>query len=59
MAEFNADRLRERLERLNREQLARIEQLAEELLNEARHNKPAPKRSGPRRVAPDTGSEVA
>ncbi len=32
MAEFNADKLNEQLEKLNREQLATMEKLVEELL---------------------------
>ena len=45
MAEFNADKLNERLEQLNREQLARMEKLIEELLNEMEKTRPAPKRA--------------
>ena len=45
MAEFNADKLNERLERLNREQLARMEKLIEELLNEMENSRPVPKRA--------------
>ena len=50
MAEFNADKLNERLEQLNREQLATMEKLVEELLKEMKEGKPVPKRSE------DTGS---
>lgn len=46
MAGFDADRLRERLERLNREQLAKLERFAEELLREAERTRRAPKRTG-------------
>jgi hypothetical protein len=46
MAGFDADRLRERLERLNRGQLAKLERLAEELLREAEGARLAPKRAG-------------
>lgn len=45
MAEFNADKLNERLEQLNREQLATMEKLVEELLKEMKEGKPVPKRS--------------
>ncbi len=43
MAEFNADKLNERLEQLNREQLATMEKLVEELLNTMEDGGPVPK----------------
>jgi hypothetical protein len=46
MAKFDADRLRESLERLNRGQLAKLERLAEDLLREAEGARLAPKRAG-------------
>ena len=46
MAEFNADKLNERLEKLNREQLATMEKLVVELLSEMEEGKPVPKRAG-------------
>ena len=45
MGKFDADRLRDRLERLNRGQLARLEQFAEELLREAERTRRGPKRT--------------
>ena len=53
MTKFNPDRLRERLERLNRDELARLEKLSEELLERSRAKGPPTKRAGPRRVEPD------
>ena len=52
MAEFNADKLSERLEQLNREQLATMEKLVEELLNDMKEGKPIPKRSDQTRLSP-------
>ena len=46
MAEFNADKLNERLEQLNREQLATMEKLVAELLDKMNDDKPLPKRAG-------------
>jgi len=45
MAEFNADRLNERLNQLNKEQLATMEKLVEKLLTEMEETRPVPKRS--------------
>ena len=45
MAKFDAERLRMRLERLNREQLAKLEQFTEELLREAERTRLPPKRA--------------
>jgi hypothetical protein len=45
VAKFNADKLNERLEQLNREQLATMEKLIEELLNEMEKSTPVPKRA--------------
>jgi len=46
MAEFNADKLNERLEQLNREQLAAMEKLVADLLEKMEEQKAAPKRAG-------------
>ena len=45
MAEFNADRLNERLNQLNKEQLATMEKLVEQLLTEMEETRLVPKRS--------------
>ena len=45
MAEFNADKLNERLNQLNNEQLATMEKLVEKLLTEMEETRPVPKRS--------------
>ncbi len=45
MAEFNADKLNERLKQLNREQLATMEKLVEELLKAMDESRPIPKRA--------------
>ena len=45
MAKFDADRLRERLERLNRGQLAKLERFAEDLLREAERTRRGPKQA--------------
>ena len=45
MGDFNADKLDERLKQLNREQRIMMETLAEELLEEMRESKSAPKRA--------------
>jgi len=45
MAEFNADKLNERLNQLNKEQLATMEKLVEKLLTEMEDTRPVPKRS--------------
>jgi len=55
MAEFNADKLNERLEQLNREQLATMEKLVEELLKEMEESKPASKRSDQTGLSPSAG----
>ena len=46
VAEFNADKLNERLEQLNREQLATMEKLVAKLLKDMEGGKPVPKRAG-------------
>jgi hypothetical protein len=46
MAEFDADKLNERLEQLNRNQLTTMEKLVVELLDEMNEGKPIPKRAG-------------
>ncbi len=55
MAEFNADKLNKRLEQLNREQLATMEKLVEELLNEMEESKRAPKRADQTGLSPSAG----
>lgn len=45
MAEFNAEKLNERLNQLNKEQLATMEKLVEKLLKEMEETRLAPKRS--------------
>jgi hypothetical protein len=55
MAEFNADKLNKRLEQLNREQLATMEKLVEELLNEMEESKRASKRSDQTGLSPSAG----
>ncbi len=45
MAEFDADKLNERLKQLNGEQLASMEKLVEQLLKEMEENRPIPKRA--------------
>jgi len=45
MAEFNADKLNERLSQLNDEKLATMEKLVEKLLAEMEEKRPVPKRS--------------
>ena len=45
MAEFNADKLNERLEQLNREQLDTMEKLVKELLEEMEATKLSAKRA--------------
>ena len=52
MAEFNPDKLSERLEQLNREQLATMEKLVEELLNEMEQSRPVAKRADRRVYRP-------
>ena len=49
-AEFNPDKLNERLEQLNRDQLAAMEKLLEELLKEMEEGRPLPGSLG--RLAP-------
>ena len=51
MAEFDPDKLGERLEKLNREQLVTMEKFAEELLAEMTEGKPVPKRSDHTRLS--------
>jgi len=46
MAEFNADKLNERLKQLNRDQLATMEKLVAELVEKMNDDKPLPKRAG-------------
>ena len=55
MAEFNADKLNERLEQLNREQLATMEKLVEELLKEMEESTWASKRSAQTGLSPSAG----
>ena len=45
MVEFNAQKLSERLEQLNREQRAAMEKLVEELLSATKESRPVPKRA--------------
>ncbi|MCY3731567.1 MAG: hypothetical protein OXF98_09515 [Rhodospirillaceae bacterium] len=45
MAEFDADELNERLEQLNRGQLANVEKLVDKLLKDIKGDRPVPKRS--------------
>jgi hypothetical protein len=45
VAEFDADKLDKRLEQLNREQLAALEQLSDRLLRELEAYRPGPKRA--------------
>ena len=51
MAKFDADKLGERLEQLNREQLATMEKLVEKLLADMKEGKPVPKRSDHTRLS--------
>ena len=46
MAEFNADKLNERLSQLNNEKLATMEKLVEKLLKEMEETRRVPKRAG-------------
>lgn len=55
MAEFDADKLGERLDKLNREQLATMEKLVEDLLNEMEESKPIPERASETRLSQATG----
>ncbi len=55
MAEFDPDKLGERLEKLNREQLVTMEKLVEELLADMKEGKPVPKRSDHTRLSPPAG----
>ncbi len=55
MPGFNADKLNERLEQLNREQLATMEKLVEELLNEMEESRRAPNRSDQTGLSPSAG----
>lgn len=57
MAEFDADKLSERLEQLNREQLATMEKLVEELLNDLKEGKPVPKRADQTHSSPPLGQQ--
>jgi len=50
MAEFDADKLNAELEQLNREKLAVLEELTEQVLREMRAQKPTPKRADEGRV---------
>lgn len=45
MGEFDADELNERLEQLNRGQLANVEKLVEKLLQDMKGSRPVPKRA--------------
>ena len=55
MAEFDADKLGERLEQLNREQLTTMEKLVEKLLADMKAGKPVPKRSDHTRLSSPAG----
>ena len=55
MTEFNADKLNERLEQLNREQLATMEKLVEEWLKEMEESRWASKRSDQTGLSPSAG----
>ena len=55
MAEFDTDKLGERLEKLNREQLVTMEKLVEELLADMKEGKPVPKRSDHTHLSPLAG----
>ena len=55
MAEFDADKLGERLDKLNREQLATMEKLVEDLLREMGEGKPIPERANETRLSHGTG----
>lgn len=46
MTEYDARKLSERLEQLNREQRAAMEKLVEELLKATKGSRPVPKRAG-------------
>ncbi len=46
MAEFNADKLNERLSQLNNEKLATMEKLVEKLLKEMEETRSVPRRAG-------------
>ncbi len=46
VAEFNADKLNERLSQLNNEKLATMEKLVEKLLKEMEETRRVPKRAG-------------
>ena len=58
MAEFDADKLGERLDQLNREELATMQKLVEELLNEMSENKPVPKRANHSSTLPKTRTKA-
>jgi len=55
MAEFDADKLGERLEQLNREQLTTMENLVEKLLKEMQESRPVPERSDQTQLSPGAG----
>ena len=55
MAEFNADKLNKRLEQLNREQLATMEKLVEELLKNMEESKLATRSSDQTGLSPSAG----
>lgn len=48
MAEFNPDKLKERLDQLNDENLATMEKLIAELLSKMENDAPVPQRAEPR-----------
>ncbi len=55
MAEFNADKLNKRLEQLNREQLATMEKLVEELLKNMEESKLATRSADQTGLSPSAG----
>ncbi|NIW23452.1 MAG: hypothetical protein GWN29_02230 [Gammaproteobacteria bacterium] len=57
MAGFNADKLGERLDELNREQLAAIEKLSEDLLTEMQRKGPIRAGDDERDTAVETGAK--
>lgn len=58
MAEFDADKLGERLDQLNREELATMQKLVEELLNEMSVDKPVPKRANQMSTLPKNSTKT-
>ncbi len=55
MAEFNADKLNKRLEQLNREQLATMEKLVEELLKNMEESQRSSRSSDQTGLSPSVG----